>query len=353
MDTASFVVLSDTHLGYDRSLLNNADAQEFVASEISKTCNGHTDKLILNGDFLEGAVPQDASLWNSTMYVSPFTGSSSRSFLENLTKHLDVGKLVFIPGNHDWAVWRSIMYKAVPYFPVTGAFSIRTDGQDLPRASRMLDAIVGPSKDNLPQISLSYPIYFLGNDWPYCAFHHGHFLDDLVLGQASAEEYHALSLLGTNDRPGIALDDTETLKSLAEKTDTFVRSLWAPNSRARALMWAIIRRDAANLHCSGNPYLETLSGQTTKNLEWLVNVTVADSLAPFPGIKNTAWPSYLFVGHDHVGGAGRVSGPDGLPFRVINTGGWTDDGGKGIVPHGHVVIWPKGSSEPEVKFIKV
>lgn len=354
--TSSFVVLSDMHLGYDRSTLNTLGAQEHLASEIAKIAGGPSgavDRLILNGDCIEGCVPKDADLFRSSMYVSPFTGMVSRAFFAELVEHVQVKELVIIPGNHDYALWRAVR-DAIGALTATGgrAFTLRQAGQDLPAATGALDAVIGPSKTRFQKISLAYPAYFLGSQWPYCAFHHGHFLDDLMLGQESAEKYHALAALGTKDRPAVVLDDQETLWSLSKKTDDFLRAMWAPNSPIRALAWAMWRKDENRFHCTGDASGEKLSGNTSKNLQWFLNLLIADAYAPFPGKQNKAWPSYLFVGHDHSGGSDKLLGPDGFPFKVINTGGWVIDAGS-YAPHGHVVSWEKGASEPVVHVVKV
>jgi hypothetical protein len=314
----------------------------------SSVQKGALNRLILNGDCFEGCVPKDAGSCLGNTRISPFTSQVSQSFFKLLIDRVDLNELVIVPGNHDWAIWRDLVH-SVGF--VTG---LRPLNADFLAASSVIDGLVGPSnKAKIAKTVISYPAYFLGSQWPYCAFHHGHFLDDLVIGQGSAEEYHALAVIGTKDRPAVNLDDNETLSSLSKSTDSFLNGLWWPNSKARALAWAMFRRDSANLHCNGMPGSEGLASNTTKNLEWFINVLMADSLAPFPNKTNSSSLGYLFVGHDHVGGEGTVEGPDGFVFKVINTGGWTDDGGKGIVPHGHLVMWEKGATEPIVETVKV
>ena len=54
------VALSDLHLGYDCSVLNDPAVQDRVIDAIADLCGGTTDRLVLNGDCFEACVPKDA-----------------------------------------------------------------------------------------------------------------------------------------------------------------------------------------------------------------------------------------------------------------------------------------------------
>jgi len=84
---------------------------------------------------------------------------------------------------------------------------------------------------------------------------------------------------------------------------------------------------------------------------WYANVLLADPTTP-PPIGNTDWPSYLFIGHDHKGGSADLIGPDGRRFKLINTGGWTAEGGSTKL-HSHVVVWRKGEDAPNTYCVRV
>lgn len=47
---AQLVALSDLHLGYDCSVLNNPTVQDRIVDTIADLCGGATNRLILNGD---------------------------------------------------------------------------------------------------------------------------------------------------------------------------------------------------------------------------------------------------------------------------------------------------------------
>lgn len=78
---------------------------------------------------------------------------------------------------------------------------------------------------------------------------------------------------------------------------------------------------------------------------------LADPTTPAP-LGGGSNPSYLFVGHDHQGGFLNVKVMDGLSWKVVNTGGWTRDGG-GPEIHGHVTIWDKNENAPQVHCLRI
>ena len=353
--TIPFIAVSDTHFGYDRSILNDFSALSNLAESLGDICKHKVNRLILNGDIWEICVPKDVGDDGPVSGITPYTASVSKDFFSILGDYLDVQEVVIIPGNHDYTLWRQATYNNAPdnNKGPCPTFDLRST-----RIGRtILASLLGPSSGLYPKVTLAYPTYFLGGQWPYCAFHHGHLLDDLIIGQAADAEYTALSALGVKQRPPVVLDGQETLSSLSLKTDNFLSSLWASNSPARSAMWALIRRDDTRAFCPSVPQegysevqLETFENDLGKNLRWFIDLLTVDSHSPTPiGDKNH--PSYLFVGHDHLGGMAEMGGPDGYKWTVINTGGWTQDG-EGP-PHGHAVVWDNELHAPKVFAIRV
>ena len=346
--SASFIALSDIHLGYDRCKVNTPEVQEYVATEIAKLTGGVCDKLILNGDCFEICIPADADFDKD--YISPFVSKVSKSFFSCLTKYTKFKEIVFTDGNHDYTLWNNVFTRNKPY-KATVVLKNGTFKQE----KGVLDALLGDSEQYVQKISVVDPVYFMGNGWPYCAFTHGHLLDDLVLGHGSDVQYAELKAIGVA-RPNVIMDGTETLNEISNKTKKFVLKLWTPDSKIRQVFWALTRRDVEELHCNSAPGPvrdEPFHNNLGKNLKWFCDTIMTDPLSPFPDIRYQNWPSYLFVGHDHYGGTTEVESLDGFKFKVINTGGWTDDGGKGIIPHAHVIMWERGGNKPLTFSFKV
>jgi hypothetical protein len=322
---SNFIVLSDTHLGYDRSKLNTPEAQDYLASQIAQVSGGEVYKLILNGDFFEGCIPKDAELIGDDM-ISPFTLQTCQSFFKILTSRVKIRDLHIVPGNHDYAYWRDL---------------IKTENSS---PLSMSLAILGVPPPNYTY--LHFPVYAFSN----CYFHHGHFLDDLIIGQKSKVEYDALELIEMPPRPNINLKKDNSLDYITEATDEFVAKMWAPNSRIREVEWDLLRKDDPRLHCQLTPDTEPFQAQNGHNLLWFIDMMVESY-----GVEEPSFtvPNYLFLGHDHYGGHTEVTSSYGDKFKVINTGGWTDDGNKGITPHAHIVSWEEGAPEPQVTAIKL
>lgn len=355
---AHFIALSDLHLGYELSVLDDPAAQDRVAEELAELCNGSTDRLILNGDCFEACVPKDAGTYDPLGF-SPHMAATGRSFFGKLTSKIKIENLIILWGNHDYALWKRLatVCGVKTYTNGTkGDILLRHDDQVLPGAEHFLADVLGQAARSFAHIRTAHPNYILGQDWPYLAFHHGHFLDDLVIGQDDEAKYIGLRVLIGQGQPAVNVTGDETVLSVHQKTEAFVSALWEYNSRAREIEWAIIRRGDARITCPSYPAPpletslvdkpETFYSDLGKNAEWYVNVLMADDTTP-PPIGTGVMPSYLFVGHDHLGGSKDVLGMDGKPWRVVNTGGWTSDNEhRGL--HCHATMWFEGDEQPTI-----
>jgi hypothetical protein len=360
-----FVALSDLHLGYDNSVLNDSVAQVHLAITIAELCNGATDRLILNGDTFEGCVPRDPGATDASGF-NPFMHICAQGFFNALLSHIAIKELIFVWGNHDYSLWKKLAHSCgVSMFTghTKNDVLLQRSGSDHPGATTFLDALIGPQRDKLTTIRSAYPNYILGHDYPYLAFHHGHFLDNLVLGQDPEIEYVGLSALTGIGRPKVNVNGDETVWSLYDKTEAFVAATWEPNSRARTLEWAMMRRmQPKTTQCfyypsspapSSQPVdlVEPFNNTLGKNALWYANLLMVDDTTPAP-IGPIDSPAYLFLGHDHLGGFKDFTAMDNRPWRAVNTGGWTNDGGEPHV-HGHATVWPENANGPLVHCVRV
>ena len=104
---AHYVCLSDMHLGYEKSVLNDPAAQDHLVDQIAKLCGGATDRLILNGDCFEGCVPIEAGQHDAADSIPPWPGSA-RSFFQRFTDKIHTTSLVIFWGNHDYCLWQKV-----------------------------------------------------------------------------------------------------------------------------------------------------------------------------------------------------------------------------------------------------
>jgi hypothetical protein len=139
---ARHVCLSDLHLGYEKSVLNDPAAQDHLIDQIAKLCGGSTDRLILNGDCFEGCVPIGAGDHDVAGF-NPRMAEISRSFLQKFTDKILATSLVILWGNHDYCLWQNKNWPAsTPVAPpkappspttivVSGAKEIKVNGKDV------------------------------------------------------------------------------------------------------------------------------------------------------------------------------------------------------------------------------
>jgi hypothetical protein len=362
---AHFIALSDLHLGYDNSCLTSPKAHANLAAALADLCGGDTDRLILNGDTFEACVPHDAGTYDPAGF-NPAMSACSRSFFSALLDRISIQSLIIVWGNHDYAMWKRLASACgVSTFTnlTKGDLLLQNGGVDLPNATGFLNDVVGPARSKILRVRSAYPNYILGRYWPYLVFHHGHFLDDLVIGQDEDAKYLELRVLTGVGRPDVNVHGDETVKSLYDKTEAFISATWEYNSRAREVEWAMIRRlqdqpQSCSYYPTENapssllvPPTETFGPAPSKYLLWYANVLMADATTP-PPLGHPSDPSYLFLGHDHRGGFADVSAMDERPWKIVNTGGWTNDG-CGSAVHGHATVWSKNENIPRVHCVRV
>jgi len=75
--TTNFIALSDLHLGYELSVLDDPRSQDLMTTELAGLCKGSADRLILNGDCFEACVPKDAGAYDALGF-SPHMAETSR-----------------------------------------------------------------------------------------------------------------------------------------------------------------------------------------------------------------------------------------------------------------------------------
>ena len=361
---AHFVALSDLHLGYDCSVLNDPAAQDLLVGAIADLCGGAADRLILNGDCFEACVPRDAGQHDAAGFPSSMA-VAARSFFQKFTDKIACSALVILWGNHDYCMWQRLASSCgVGTFTnnLKGDVLLQHEGQTLPGAEGFLDDVIGPACSKFLRIRSAYPNYVLGRYWPYVVFHHGHLLDRLILGWQPGIDYLALKILIGEGSPKVSRDGDETIESIHRKTDPFISAMWRFNCKARAEQWAFLRRGEKSHVCAFHPTetdssasrnidYEMQGDQLGLQAEWYATTLLMDATTPGT-IGLAGVPGYLFIGHDHDGGREDLMGPDGHVMKLINLGGWTADRNEKSL-HAHVSMWSEDADKPSVHCIKV
>lgn len=359
----SRLCLSDLHLGDARSVLSSPEIASRVVSDLALLSGGAIGTLILNGDVWEECVPSDMTKLSFGIATSVLT--ASKQFLGELLRQVQINTIVVVPGNHDLSLWSWYCEKAAKESPYTNVKGRVVDSSKWPW-SEFFDGFGG-------ELRISYPIYqdpTVGDDFPMLVFTHGHLLDPLVLGWDPTAEYDALAALGCS-RPSVPADGEEitTLQALAARVNDFCLSLW---KRYSPLEYAysnyIMRRLLHPQSCEWQHFfddegayeIDALSDQPLphqgymEQVPWFLNLLLMDPNLPSPvgtlGTrpvgKGPVGPAFtksscLVFGHDHLGLRRQVVAC-GVPFMVVDSGGWTSEF-DGHLPHCHVLVWQKAT----------
>lgn len=353
----SRLCLSDLHLGDARSVLSSPEIADQVVTELTKISGGSIGTLVLNGDVWEECVPANMTTLVSGIAESVLT--ASKRFLGGLLRNIHVDHIVVVPGNHDLSLWDWYCKTAAKEPLVTGPQGRVVDPGKWPW-SVLFDGYAG-------LLDFAYPVYqdvSVGNDFPMLVFTHGHLLDPLVLGWDPSAEYVALEALGCS-RPVVPGGDYEqSAGNLAGRVTDFCLTLWKRYSpRDFAYSNYIMRRLLHPQSCewqnaSGGPRLpcykidgtcdQPLPHQSNMDqVPWFLNLLLMDPNLPSPIGKIGEGPvgpaftksSCLVFGHDHLG-LWRQVVACGVPFMVVDSGGWTSEF-EGHLPHCHVLVWPE------------
>jgi hypothetical protein len=360
------VCLSDLHLGDDRSILadvrNSRTLVDSLAASIrlwdglSPTDLASIDTLVLCGDIWEESVPSDLDhvengFSRSVLYAS-------RNFFSYLFTSILVRRVVWIPGNHDLSLWRSMR----------GTSYLVTSYEGEQPSIGLKDLFGGPL-DSPGSLLVSYPIFHdvsAGEGYPTLIFTHGHLLDPLVRGNDPYDEYAALGALGCH-RPG-SLEGATSIREVAALTDPFTLELWSRYSRRDYLYNNyVLRRLEHPQTCPFNHIGPTgfnrriyedadpppAGSGLISEVPWLLQLAIMDPGLPTPvgSLRPTnrspafEQPSCLVHGHDHLG-TSRTVVSCGVPFHVVDAGGWTSEFA-GHVPHSHVLVWMDDEVAPE------
>jgi hypothetical protein len=348
--------LSDLHLGDERSVLSHEAVARQVVSDLVTLSGGAIGTLILNGDVWEECVPADMKLMENGLASSVLL--ASKHFLGELLRQIHVETIVVVPGNHDLSLWSWYCHSAANAPVCTSPKGRPVDPKKWPW-SMLLDGYGG-------EMFFAYPIYqdtSVGNDFPMLVFTHGHLLDPLVLGWDPTAAYAALAPLGCS-RPSVPADEEglTSVGALAAQVNDFVLALWRRYSpRDYVYSNYVMRRLLHPQSCEWQEFFDVPGAHQIdpkvdqplvhqgymEQVPWFLNLLIMDPNLPSPvgtlgaGRAPVTFvkPSCLVFGHDHLG-AHRTVVACGVPFEVVDAGGWTSEF-EGHLPHCHVLVWPE------------
>jgi len=311
------VVLSDIHLGDSRSTLQNREVVNELIHELNE--GKKIDELILLGDILDLAF----STFRDVI-------DRAREFFDRI-RDLDIGKIVYIPGNHDYHMWLLHIEKRDIIEP------IRKEG--LPKLPDYIGLFPGKKSffsEVMPQnlekkVIVRFPNYEFESSGIRYLLHHGH------------QVYGRCVLLMS---PWEALHEGKGLKDLLIANSSIVELIYYHLERDEDMRKKL--EDAWRKYGSPGAIIvvvkELLDALLPKLGGWIVNVMInlcswfivkkikRDRGAEIDEVEKEVkdyltlcgWdphnPLRFIFGHSHVPGAKKID-----DLTVINCGSWLQE----------------------------
>ena len=312
------VVLSDIHLGDSRSTLQDPKVVEGLIKELGR--RKKIDELILLGDILDLAF----SAFQDVI-------DRAREFFDRIS-NLDIGKIVYIPGNHDYHIWLLHIEKRDVIEPI--------QNEGVPKLPDYISHFSGKESffsEVLPEdleekFVTRYPNYEFESSGVRYLLHHGHQLYGLCV-----------LLMG----PGEALHERKGLNDLLVANSPIVELIYYHLERSKEMREKL--KVAWRTYGSPGAILvvikELLDAGTPKLLRWLINKTETiwigltikrikkDRGTEIDEIENEirdylklcGWqpqnPLRFIFGHSHVPGRREIDNN----LTLVNCGSWLEE----------------------------
>lgn len=312
-------VLSDLHFGDPYSMLHDQGVPA-VLDLLKVHAQGSLRRLVLCGDIFEMATPESMDVVRCHAHF----------FFNEARSRFHIGEIVWVPGNHDYVLFRR-------YFPQGPGTS--WDGVPAPQA--LVDEFFGAGW-SVP-VRVAYPHLLLaerragqrtGRSW---VLHHGHYLDDLMLGRDWEHRFAAAfsALMGGRvlHPQEVPLDGSLSLAALETAMRPVLESIWEYHPNLNDLQdecWELVRRfDGYGACLRAEPDLQVSGaqeghllpdGDVQKATMYLRAVRRDPAYRP-PGGFGGPEAITLIYGHTHQGGE-RSAVIDGVPVQMLNLGGW-------------------------------
>lgn len=304
------VVLSDLHFGEPYNLAHDQGVPP-ILNLIKAHARGRVRRLVLAGDIFEMSTPESMEL----------VRRQARFFFKEARGRFQMDEIVWVPGNHDYTLFRR-------HFPR----ALTTDPRGEAAPKELVEEYFG---EGFPvPVRVAYPHLLLraprqGRAW---VIHHGHYLDDIVLGQSARDRARAFfSALGGGSlvqvQP-VPMDGSLSLPQIEERVRPLLEGIWChhadPNNFQNEV-WDLVRRWGDYISClRPEPGLELRDeesailndhdlGRATFYLRALQR-DAQQALAPGESVT-------LVFGHTHGGGI-HLGSFEGRPLRLLNLGGW-------------------------------
>jgi UDP-2,3-diacylglucosamine pyrophosphatase LpxH len=293
------VVISDTHIGAPLAVLTYPRAIEAMVEKLSSL--GQIDELVLLGDIFD--------FWQSPVSVALSRGRDMMSALYELG---NVGRMVFLPGNHDHHIFRLYYEEQLGRRLREGNIELPDLEMPITDECPALDAI-RPSGAPVP-LSMTYPIYQVSVQGRDALLTHGHFLGFFERSLWRPKHSVVSSMLLNRTGGSLSLEDMENFMS--PYYEMFTLSANVPGVvDGRYRIYRMILKTGKALGVDSDTRTSVQRNATVEESSVLVEAML-DHFC-------TEKPRYFVYGHTHKQGLLTlpISGTE-----AINTGAWLADG---------------------------
>lgn len=383
------MAISDTHLGEPTSLLSYAEARWHLIRDIRRqfgVASGkklQIEELVLVGDIVD-----------SCLASSDQCGVNARILFDMLAGVFDVGKVVYLPGNHDHTLWSAYRVERQNQGHIT-----EPEGDVLLRkgvvqplgesAKRILSVFSHPDgyfwkslEAKQGDFSIANPVYAkVIGDRTYVFAHGTHFRPDVIEPEKAAMAFRALGII--INRVGQTLPafaksvaGTSDMSTLEKDAAGFVDWVWANagnlTNPPRDKFWYAVTQISGRLghHRKLSPSSDRSQLYSRDELSHVPRIKPLVKDGGFTSGSLKRWQSIFLVpmmkylsdkgmltskmtfvyGDTHEGGYGEAVNPDAgtvqtLPtIRIYNTGAWVVDA---VDYHPPCHIFAVGCQEPD------
>ena len=293
------VVISDIHLGDPHDILTTPESVEVLTDSILEL--GPVDDLVLLGDLFD--------FWQSPFHMALERG---RELMRALFTMPNLGRLIYLPGNHDHHIFRMFYEEEYSRRLRSGEIDPPEHAIPLTRECPAMEPLK-PQGATVP-LYMTYPMYHVSVRGKLVLLTHGHLLG--IFERSLWNPKHSrLSSWILSRTDSLELDDME--RFISPYYEMAALSTYIPGvveGRYRvyrmlnrtARMWGVNAEDRSSLHRG------TLIEENAVEIEALLDHFCPDK------------PDYFVYGHTHK--AGQLV----LPLSgtiAINTGCWLEERG--------------------------
>jgi len=221
VEMVRIAAISDMHLGAPTSYLTVESVRQRLLRSVVDHAKGHLDLLVLVGDVIDLTVGRAPEPWVAAREFFAWMG----------TWPVDIGRIVYIPGNHDHHVWVMLAEYMEVLSKIGSLASTPVGGENTNPLLGTAYPFWTPMHNLFPRelsekVVFAYPFFYFPEtitDTRF-VFHHGHYFDRQItpLAGFAGKRYRSLAKIEAFNLPYIeSLYYLCSWDPLVQKTELF------------------------------------------------------------------------------------------------------------------------------------